>query len=873
MSTIEKSIQLYAWKTNYQTFHVVQGEANSRKFNIQLFDTAIPVDLTNCTVMFYAVKPDSTEVYIECEVVDAENGLASVTLTDQMCVIDGTVDCWVQVIGEGGTDLRFEGMNIEVSPCPMTVSVESSNEIKAFLQQSAKLAAVETEVKNARVGKSNLHDKQVAQDRALTDTATAIRQEITVERCRIDNIVNQSNGTGVQTKLLVGPQIQISNKQDGWTCTWKNEKELNSIKTKHPFVVNAYFMEVGSSNIGLPIDFDMRYSYRIDISSDVTISVFFTNNNIAAENEEEKTYNVVAYAVLGYDCDVSEENNELADLRVDVDGKAHESAGSAVRAQIQNILNSRPQLDSTLTEEGKAAPANLVGQIKEHLECSFNIGRIESVNLYNVASATQHCYLNPVNGNTSVRDTSNFVTSDYIEVQPNLAYTAVSFGDKSNTFGVTICFYAEDKSFISSDTLRSNGTANTTSPITAKYARISAITKVMMDFELMLICGTDVPVDYSPYISPKTGYILNDKSVTEKNTTFISVTRSKNIIGSNFGKNLVRTDDGKLSKNEQYTNTDYIPVAAGHVYVLSQYGVASKLERYALYTDTKTYVQNSGKDNDDNAYITIPSGASFIRICRGNYVDLSDGFQFEEVASVNDAPTFYQKPGEMKRIKRALLGRPVDYSAIKWDCLGDSFTDGSPRYHTYISARTGIKVKNNGLAGSTVAKYTAGQNTSTFIERLENLDLTSDIISIFGGIDDAQAILSDKSRLGTMEDKPNSIEEANTFYGAYRYLIEYLKNKAPQAIIFAIVPPKLHSATGGDYENADRYIPQVRKAILDLCEEYAVPVVDLYLESGISKMPIDISTWYRGDKDIHLNNKGQNKISSLIESKLKQLID
>ena len=135
MSTVEKSIRLYAWKTNYQTFQVVQGEANSRKFNIQLFSTTIPVDLTNCEVMFYAVKPDSTKVYVECEVIDAENGLASVTLTDQMCVVDGTVDCWVQVIGEGGTDLRFEGMNIEVSPCPMTMSLESSDEMKAFLQQ------------------------------------------------------------------------------------------------------------------------------------------------------------------------------------------------------------------------------------------------------------------------------------------------------------------------------------------------------------------------------------------------------------------------------------------------------------------------------------------------------------------------------------------------------------------------------------------------------------------------------------------------------------------------------------------------------------------------------------------------------------------
>lgn len=543
---------------------------------------------------------------------------------------------------------------------------------------------------------------------------------------------------------------------------------------------------------------------------------------------------------------------------------AAKSSADAAQKSAQGIRDSAEKIDRNAEE---------VNHLKEDLAFSFDAEKVASVNLYNVETATKKCYLNPNTGVVTVKNSYDFATSDYIEIQPNSAYIAVSIADKSNTTAITACFYADDKSFISNAQLRPTGMVSAMSPSTAKYVRISSSTNVMTNIQLMLIYGTDVPSEYSPYTSPKTNYVLKNKSVLERNTTFISVAQSKNIIGTEFGKNMVRTDNGNLYPNEQYTNTDYIPVVAGHVYVLSQYGIASKLERYALYTNTKAYISNSGKDNDNNAYITIPSGASYIRISRGNYVDLSDGFQFEEVLSVNDNPTFYQKSGEIKQFEQELLNRLVDYSSLKWDCLGDSFTDGSPRYHTYISARTGIKVKNDGLAGSAVAKYTAGQSTLTFLERLENLDLASDIISIFGGINDARAILSNESRLGTIDDKPNSIEEANTFYGAYRYLIEYLKNNAPKAIIFAIVPPKLHAATGGDYENADRYIPKVRQAILDLCEEYSVPVVDLYSESGISKMSIDVSTWYRRNKDIHLNDKGQDKISTLIESKLKQLIN
>ncbi len=367
MSTVEKSIRLYAWKTNYQTFQVVQGESNSRKFNIQLFSTTIPVDLTNCEVMFYAVKPDSTKVYVRCEVIDAENGLASVILTDQMCAVDGTVNCWVQVIDKGGTDLRFEGMNIEVSPCPMTTSIESSDDMQAFLQQAAKLAEIETEVKNARMGKENLRDKQASQDEALTDKAAAIKQEITVERIRIDNIVSQSNIAGIQRKLLVFNEMQISNKNEKWMLAWNGTTDLNPIRTKHPFVIDAYLRKTGSSDVGISLD--TRYHYSIDMSNptNLTIHITFFNNDVAAEGEAEKTYNVEACMILGYDCDIPEDDSEITDLRIDVNGKTHESAGSAVRAQIRHIRDNALCLDNTLTEEGKAAPAKSVGQLKRNI--------------------------------------------------------------------------------------------------------------------------------------------------------------------------------------------------------------------------------------------------------------------------------------------------------------------------------------------------------------------------------------------------------------------------------------------------------------------------------------------------------------------------
>lgn len=206
MSTVEKAIRLYAWKTNYQTFRIVQGEVDSRTFNIQLFSTTIPVDLTNCSVMLYAVKPDSTVVYVDCEVLDAANGLVSVTLSEQMAAVEGTVDCWVQVVGEGGTDLRFEGMNLEVGECNLSEKVRSADEMKAFLQQSAKLAAVEQEVQAARMGKPSLQDKESSQDVSMNQTADTLRREIKnaddeikalleIQKSRIDQLAQLKAGS------------------------------------------------------------------------------------------------------------------------------------------------------------------------------------------------------------------------------------------------------------------------------------------------------------------------------------------------------------------------------------------------------------------------------------------------------------------------------------------------------------------------------------------------------------------------------------------------------------------------------------------------------------------------------------------------------
>lgn len=172
MSTVEKSIRLYAWKTNYHTFRIVQGEMDSRRFNIQLFSTTIPVTLHDCHVCFYAVKPDGKKAYLECEILDADTGLVSVELSAQVCAVDGTVDCWIQVVSDAGTDLRFEGMNIEVGECDLNESAESSNDF-GFLTTAIAEMRPATARANEAAARANASADNADKATAESDAQTA----------------------------------------------------------------------------------------------------------------------------------------------------------------------------------------------------------------------------------------------------------------------------------------------------------------------------------------------------------------------------------------------------------------------------------------------------------------------------------------------------------------------------------------------------------------------------------------------------------------------------------------------------------------------------------------------------------------------------
>lgn len=133
MSLTKSAVMLYAWKQNFVTFRIVQGESNSRTLSFQLFESSTPLDLTSCNVRLYAAKPDNTKVYIDCIVKDAKQGSIEVTLTKQISTAAGNVECWINVVRQDNADLRFQGILLDVGDCSLDDAVESSNEFGALV--------------------------------------------------------------------------------------------------------------------------------------------------------------------------------------------------------------------------------------------------------------------------------------------------------------------------------------------------------------------------------------------------------------------------------------------------------------------------------------------------------------------------------------------------------------------------------------------------------------------------------------------------------------------------------------------------------------------------------------------------------------------
>lgn len=165
--------------------------------------------------------------------------------------------------------------------------------------------------------------------------------------------------------------------------------------------------------------------------------------------------------------------------------------------------------------------------------------------------------------------------------------------------------------------------------------------------------------------------------------------------------------------------------------------------------------------------------------------------------------------------------------------MGDSITYGydgtdaslvAKPYPWIIQDLLGVPVYNYGISGSTIS----GGGASTSIPgnapmNIRYADMVyADYILVLGGVND---YIITSTPLGTKGDTTNQ-----TFYGALKILIEGLIAKYPTGKIGFMTP--LRKANDTAPNGAGLTLKQYRDAIIDMCEDYCIPVLDLYTKGG-----------------------------------------
>ena len=213
--------------------------------------------------------------------------------------------------------------------------------------------------------------------------------------------------------------------------------------------------------------------------------------------------------------------------------------------------------------------------------------------------------------------------------------------------------------------------------------------------------------------------------------------------------------------------------------------------------------------------------------------------------------------------------------------IGDSFTDVSYYYGKKISDRTGCLHYNYGKQGSRISleNTVSGNPVKSFIYRALEITEDLDVISIFGGINDASKTSLFTTDLGTINDNALTEEELSnntvptTFYSAMKTLCEVVMRKFPEKKILIVIPPHVLDESYTPSITSYRGIETIIKAEREVAEFYGIPVCDLYKNCmEMNNFPNNVANYRIGhSNDIHPNDKGQYSMSVLIQKSLESL--
>ncbi len=492
----------------------------------------------------------------------------------------------------------------------------------------------------------------------------------------------------------------------------------------------------------------------------------------------------------------------------------------AMQEYVNTYLTAHPgEIDETLTDSKKAAPADVVGQLKEDTNKLIDNTKIA----YGKNRCPTKFFDGYLNDKGVLISYSDWKTTDFIYVEDleNVIFSAEESGSRKKATMFFLTTYDSSKNIISY--------VKTNPPTYAVednvcYIRFAFHSKLHKD--LMVESGITASDQFEEYTI--TYEFLNPSYVTyDSIQKLIEVTNNIEYI---FGKNRYNPngdedgyllDTSKLKAYSDWRTTSFIDVRGlKEVTASCTYGAETTRKAHnmfflCIYDENKKFIRQIG--NVTSFPYAIPDNVAYLRY--SYHASKDNNIMVESGSNIS---TYEPYEVQMRFIKSP-YNNMLTWRNKKWLCLGDSLTEVNIRttkhYHDYIAEATGISVLNFGSSG-TGYKRTEDENKA-FYQRIASMPTDVDVVTIFGSGND----------LGGGYDLGNPTDiETDTICGCINKTIDTIIGIKPNVSLGIIAPTPWVSYPPNISNNA---MANYVNALKTICENRSIPFLDLYHSSNL----------------------------------------
>jgi lysophospholipase L1-like esterase len=351
-------------------------------------------------------------------------------------------------------------------------------------------------------------------------------------------------------------------------------------------------------------------------------------------------------------------------------------------------------------------------------------------------------------------------------------------------------------------------------------------------------------------------------AITPENTNFFEIHYPKytNRFDGTYVVGAVGGDGNIISAVTSCATTDYIDISGGaYLYVgtkgdytenpMPKGDVTFGAVWLCFYDTNKAIIGN--RYSDFSAPVAIPNNAVYTRVTwqpYGGADNITNGTYFVGVVDSADAVAEWEPYYPEGTILKAYIkpenltykdSSPMDGKT--WVLFGDSLTDGKDGCGGYdwtgdnwvskIAREFGLIIDNRGKSGSNLCISTDSYATVSGIYMLDKF-----LAEIEAGTIEQPAYITIgfggncyNTYVGNAED--TSEKTSLSYYGATKYFIEKLREKCPNSVFGFVLP---HDINWESNQSKQTGVPLCREAIKAVCDEYRVPYINMYTDSGIT---------------------------------------